>query len=276
MGDNVGLESSVGIVIDGVYRPRNGVGFGDLGDVDRIEVLKGPQGTLFGKSTSAGVINILTAQPSFDFGAHAEFTAGNYGEYGGSASVTGPLMGDKLAGSLYIADRQRDGFNRVISAPGPSTQTRDQTRDFYTIRGQLLWLPTDDLSVRTIVDFSHRNERCCDAVQIRSAGSGAPPVGETAAIVRALGGAGGGEAISPDPVRARRLRQPAGRAGHPGPRRVGGGQLQAARARRRQHHLDHLGARLEADQRRRYRLLHRRLPLHPRHRPQLQRVPDGE
>ena len=201
MGDNVGLESSVGISIDGVYRPRNGVGFGDLGDVDRIEVLKGPQGTLFGKSTSAGVINILTAQPSFDFGAHAEFTAGNYGEVGGSASVTGPIMGDKLAGSLYFADRQRDGFNRVINAPGPSTQTRDQDRDFFTIRGQLLWLPTDDLSVRTILDYSHRTERCCDAVQIRSEGSGTPGsgVGETAGIVAALGGAGGGEAISPQP-----------------------------------------------------------------------------
>ena len=199
VGDNVGLESSVGISIDGVYRPRNGVGFGDLGDVDRIEVLKGPQGTLFGKSTSAGVINILTAQPSFNFGAHAEFTGGNYGSYGGSASITGPLIGDKLAGSLYVADRQRDGFNTVISAPGPSTQTRDQDRNFYTIRGQLLWLPTDDLSVRTIVDYTHRDERCCAAVQIRSSGSGAPPVGETAAIVQALGGSGGGEATNPVP-----------------------------------------------------------------------------
>ena len=81
VGDNPGLESSVGVVIDGVYRSRNGVGFGDLGDVDRIEVLKGPQGTLFGKSATAGVINILTAQPSFKFGVNADFTAGNYGAY---------------------------------------------------------------------------------------------------------------------------------------------------------------------------------------------------
>src|SRR5690606_37027363 len=60
VGDNVGLESSVGIVIDGVYRPRNSVSFGDLGQVERIEVLKGPQGTVFGKNTSAGVINVVT------------------------------------------------------------------------------------------------------------------------------------------------------------------------------------------------------------------------
>jgi iron complex outermembrane receptor protein len=72
VGDNPGLESSVGVVIDGVYRPRNGVGFGDLGEMERIEVLKGPQGTLFGKNTSAGVINIVTKEPEFGFGANAE------------------------------------------------------------------------------------------------------------------------------------------------------------------------------------------------------------
>src|SRR6202012_5877233 len=93
VGDNVGLEPSVGVVIDDVYRPRNGVGFGDLGDVDRIEGLKGPQGTLFGKSTAAGVINVLTSNPAFDFGGDAEFTVGNYDNVGSSVAVTGPLVG---------------------------------------------------------------------------------------------------------------------------------------------------------------------------------------
>src|SRR5215471_1304261 len=97
VGDNAGLESSVGVVIDGVYRPRNGVGFGDLGDVDRIEVLKGPQGTLFGKSATAGVINIITAAPKDKFGINAELEAGNYGDIGGSAEITGPIVKDKLA-----------------------------------------------------------------------------------------------------------------------------------------------------------------------------------
>src|SRR3954462_3693165 len=78
VGDNPGLESSVGVVIDGVYRPRNGVGFGDLGQMERIEVLKGPQGTLFGKNTSAGVINVVTKEPEFSFGANGELTFGNY------------------------------------------------------------------------------------------------------------------------------------------------------------------------------------------------------
>jgi outer membrane receptor protein involved in Fe transport len=191
VGDNPGLESSVGVVIDGVYRPRNGVGFGDLGDVDRIEVLKGPQGTLFGKSTSAGVINILTAEPSFKPGAEAEFTAGNYGAYGGAASVTGPIFGDKVAGSLYFADRQRGGFYDVNTGQGPRTATEDNTRDFYTIRGQLLILPNEQTSVRIIADYSHRDELCCAAVLFRD--------GETAPIVGALGGPGGGEPQTPNP-----------------------------------------------------------------------------
>jgi len=72
VGDNPGLESSVGVVIDGVYRPRNGVGFGDLGEIDRIEVLEGPQGELFGKNNDAGVINIVTMRPSNTFGVAAE------------------------------------------------------------------------------------------------------------------------------------------------------------------------------------------------------------
>src|SRR5690349_18489609 len=101
VGDNAGLESSVGVVIDGVYRPRNGVGFGDLGELERIEVLKGPQGTLFGKNTSAGVINVVTKRPSFDFGANVELTAGNYGAMEGAASLTGPFS-DKVAGRLYV------------------------------------------------------------------------------------------------------------------------------------------------------------------------------
>ena len=133
VGDNPGLEPSVGIVIDGVYRPRNGVGFNDLGDVDQIEVLKGPQGTLFGKSTSAGVINIVTAEPHLQtFGGAAEFTAGNYNAIGGSAEVHGALPilgGDQVAGSFYFADRQRDGFQSVVTGAGPRTRGRRPGRE---------------------------------------------------------------------------------------------------------------------------------------------------
>jgi outer membrane receptor protein involved in Fe transport len=166
VGDNPGLESSVLVTIDGVYRPRNGVGFGDLGNLQRIEVLKGPQGTLFGKNASAGVINIITESPSFNFGAEAEFTGGNYGQLGGSAYVTGPLLADKLAGSLYFADRQRDGYLDVVTTPGPRTNNEDVDQNFYTVRGQLLWQPSDKLSGRFIADYTNRDENCCAATQL--------------------------------------------------------------------------------------------------------------
>src|SRR3982751_6170572 len=65
VGDNPGLEGSVGIFIDGVYRSRTGIGLTDLGAIDRIEVLRGPQGTLFGRNTSAGLISVITAKPRF-------------------------------------------------------------------------------------------------------------------------------------------------------------------------------------------------------------------
>src|ERR1700722_2114891 len=100
VGDNPGLESSVGVVIDGVYRPRNGVGFGNLGEIEQIEVLEGPQGELFGKNNDAGVISIVTKRPSTTFGVTAEATGGNYNDREVNASVTGPL-GDIAAARFY-------------------------------------------------------------------------------------------------------------------------------------------------------------------------------
>jgi outer membrane receptor protein involved in Fe transport len=164
VGDNAGLESSVGVVIDGVYRPRNGVGFGDLGELERIEVLKGPQGTLFGKNTSAGVINVVTKRPSFDFGADVELTAGDYGAMEGAASVTGPFS-ESIAGRLYIASRERDGFLDVVRGPGPRTEDEDVDRKFKTARGQLLFKPSDSLDIRLTADYTDRDEHCCAAPQ---------------------------------------------------------------------------------------------------------------
>jgi iron complex outermembrane recepter protein len=167
VGDNPGLESSVGVVIDGVYRSRNSVGFGDLGELSRIEVLKGPQGTLFGKNTSAGVINILTEAPSFTPGFNGELTAGNYGALGASGSVTGPIT-DQLAFRLYAARRVRDGFLDIDTGDGPRRENDDNNQDFATARGQLLWLPNDNTSFRLIADYSQRDEYCCIGTQIRT------------------------------------------------------------------------------------------------------------
>ncbi|WP_374469999.1 TonB-dependent receptor [Phenylobacterium sp.] len=160
IGDNPGLESSVGTVIDGVYRARSGVAFNDLGELERIEVLKGPQGTVFGKNTSAGVINVITRAPEFDFGAEAELTYGNHDARGASVSVTGPI-GETLAGRIFAARRVRDGFYDVANGAGPSTQGDNDDQDVTTVRGQLLWLPTDTLTLRFLADYTKREEHCC-------------------------------------------------------------------------------------------------------------------
>jgi len=175
VGDNVGLESSVGIVIDGVYRPRNGVGFGDLGPLERIEVLKGPQGTLFGKNTSAGVINVISRRPNDEeFAATVELTAGDYGTYEGTLMLEGPVLGDGTAWSLYYAHRQRDGFYDVFNGNGPRPNgDEDPDRNYDTVRGQLVFAPSDDLDVRLLADYTERSENCCLAPNAVVGGSGA-------------------------------------------------------------------------------------------------------
>lgn len=192
VADNPGIESSVGVVIDGVYRSRNGVGFGDLGEMSRIEVLKGPQGTLFGKNTSAGVINVITEAPSFTPGFEGELGWGNYGSWGLAGSITGPLT-DTLAMRLYAAHREREGFYNVNVGAGPRTERDDQNQNFSTVRGQLLWLPNDATSFRLIADYSRRDEWCCVAVPV--------VLGPTAAIIDALTGGTGvaGPPYGPQP-----------------------------------------------------------------------------
>ncbi|HUH24515.1 MAG TPA: TonB-dependent receptor, partial [Brevundimonas sp.] len=171
VGDNPGLESSVGVMIDGVYRPRNGVALGDLGEVERIEVLKGPQATLFGKNTSAGVINVVTAAPSFTPRMAGEATFGDYGTAGGSVSLTGPIVDEVLAGRLYVASRRRDGLYDVKTGDGPRTETDDQNEHYDTLRGQLLWRATPNLTARLTADWTERDERCCVGVQLVTGGT---------------------------------------------------------------------------------------------------------
>jgi iron complex outermembrane recepter protein len=165
VGDNPGLESSVGVVIDGVYRARDGVGFGDLGEIDRIEVLEGPQGELFGKNNDAGVVNIVTKRPSSTFGVTAEVSAGNFNDREISASVTGPL-GDLSSARLFVGYQKRDGFLGVDTGAGPNSDTSTDNRNFYTLRGQYLLTPSDDVNFLVIADYTKRNESCCGAVQV--------------------------------------------------------------------------------------------------------------
>ena len=190
VGDNVGLESSVGVVIDGVYRPRNSVGFGDLGQLERIEVLKGPQGTVFGKNTSAGVINVVTRRPGYEQSADAEISVGNYGALGVAGSYN-DAFSDNAAFSIHAAKRKRDGWMRVETGDGPRTEDRDYDQDFHTVRAKVLFEPSDSLDILLSADYTSREENCCTAVQTT--------VGGTAPILNALAGGKAVAAPGDDP-----------------------------------------------------------------------------
>ncbi|QSX80036.1 TonB-dependent receptor [Lysobacter solisilvae] len=177
VGDNAGLESSVGVVIDGVYRPRNSVGFGDLGELERIEVLKGPQGTIFGKNTSAGVINVITRRPYYGTGVEGEVTVGDYNALG-LAGAFNTTLGERSAMRVYAVKRERDGFMDVHTGGGPRQETEDGDQNFHSLRGQLLFEPTDTLDILFAADYTSREETCCAAATIVRGG--------TAAIINAL------------------------------------------------------------------------------------------
>ncbi len=189
VGDNPGLESSVATFVDGVYRNRAGVGLTELGAIDRIEVLRGPQGTLFGRNASAGLIHVITASPSSEFGATAEATYGNYNAVRLVGGITGPLS-ETLSGRFDAVYSKREGFLKdVISSRSVNG------RDRYMLRGQLKFEPTSDLSVRLIADYSDRNEECCAAPYYPAAnvtkgadGSIVRSASTAAGLLRALGG----------------------------------------------------------------------------------------
>ena len=157
VGDNPGLESSVGIFIDGVYRSRVGAGLTELGPLDRVEILRGPQGTLFGRNTSAGLISIITAKPRFQAEAFGQVDVGNYDMRRVEAGITGPLS-DTIAARIDGVWLKRDGFVEDLIS---GRDINDRNR--WLLRGQVLFQPTDDFSFRLIGDYSKRNEECCAA-----------------------------------------------------------------------------------------------------------------
>ncbi len=162
-GNNIGLESSVGVFIDGVYQSRPGVALGDLVDVERLEVLRGPQGTLFGRNTSAGALNITTRRPDLnEFEGFANASYGNYNFVNVQGGVSVPLVQDSLAFRATGSYRYREGY-----LDNEFTDTESHNRDRYVVRGQMLWEPTPDISLRIIGDYQHTDENCCDAVILR-------------------------------------------------------------------------------------------------------------
>ncbi|APG63052.1 TonB-dependent receptor [Sphingorhabdus lutea] len=170
--NNAGIEPSVGVFIDGVYRSRSASAIGDLPNLQRIEVLRGPQSTLFGKNASAGVISIVTQKPQFTFGGSAELSYGNYNAIIAKADVTGPLS-DTVAASISGSYNRRDGYAKDLNL-GIDTNERNR----WGTRGQLYFEPNDKVSLRIIADYDKIDEICCVAGNVLN--------GSTGAIVNAL------------------------------------------------------------------------------------------
>jgi iron complex outermembrane receptor protein len=149
---NDGLDPGVGFYVDGVYYARPAAATFDFIDIERIEVLRGPQGTLFGKNTTAGAFNITTNKPTFIPSADIEVTYGNYGYIQAKSAINGPIIKNLLAGRISFSGTQRDGtiYN---------TAKDEYVNDINNLgfRGQLLFTPSDNLKIILAGDNSKQN-----------------------------------------------------------------------------------------------------------------------
>lgn len=163
-GNNIGLESSVAVFLDGVYLSRPSVALGDLLDLEQVEVLRGPQGTLFGRNTSAGALNITTRKPDLnEYGGFGNFTYGNFDLINVQAGVNIPVIQDTLGIRVSGAYRMRDGI--LTNQFGEDQNTRDR----WTVRAQGLLDLKEFGTIRLIGDYAEVNDECCDAVLFNDA-----------------------------------------------------------------------------------------------------------
>ncbi|WP_417610250.1 TonB-dependent receptor [Parasphingorhabdus sp.] len=172
--NNFGIEPSVGVFIDGVFRSRSAAALADLPNVQRIEVLNGPQSTLFGKNASAGVISVVTRPPQFEFGGSVEAVYGNYNNVVLKGDITGPLT-ESIAFSIDGSYNRRDGYANIVNL-----DEEQNNRNRWAARGQLLFEPTPDLTIRAIGDFSRIDEICCQVTTVVA--------GPTSGAIQLLGG----------------------------------------------------------------------------------------
>ncbi len=191
-GSSVGIEPAVAIVVDGVYRTRIPGALDDLPVVEQIEVLRGPQSTLFGKSASAGVVSIRTKEPSQETQGSASMSVGNYNSRHAKFYMTTGVS-ENVAFALSGSKNSRDGFfqNQVEGARGDVGD-----RDRYSVRADFLYTPSNDLSMRLIADKSSADEVCCGVVNAYRLDQGSYQV------VAAAGGTIPNAATDPDAAHA--------------------------------------------------------------------------
>lgn len=179
---NDGIEPGVGFYVDQVYHGRPATAAFDFTDIEQVEVLRGPQGTLFGKNTTAGAIHVLSREPQFAPAANAEVSAGGFGFLQARGSLTGPLVKDRLAGRLSAQLTQRDGVLDNVR-----TGAEVNALDNYALRGQLLLRPRDTLQLRLIADVSDLDSACCTQNFLRIGTSLRSPARQFPALAAGLG-----------------------------------------------------------------------------------------
>ena len=173
--NNEGIEPSVGVFIDGVYRSRAGSSISDLPRLERVEVLSGPQSILFGKNASAGVISIITPKPSGETGGYIEASLGNMG-YKNTKALFESAISEDLSFDVSGNMTQRDGyFTNVAGGAAMNERAR------WGVRGQVSWTPRDNTEVRIIADYDSIDEVCCGTSNLIN--------GATGGVIFALGGA---------------------------------------------------------------------------------------
>ena len=179
---NDGLEPGVGFYVDQVYHARPATAAFDFLDIERIEVLRGPQGTVFGKNTTAGAINITTQAPSFLPEARGELTYGNYNYWQGKASVSGPLYGDTVATRLSFTATSRDGVLKNVTTGG-----RDNSVNTMGFHGQILFRPNSNFKFTLSGDYNQFDANCCTQVYVRVGTSLKSPAKQYPALAAGVG-----------------------------------------------------------------------------------------
>jgi iron complex outermembrane receptor protein len=158
---NDGIEQGVGFYVDEVYYSRIAASTFDFLDVEQIEVLRGPQGTLYGKNTTAGAMNITTRKPTFDREGRAELSFGNLGHLQAKGALSGAIVDDKLAFRLVSSVTRRDGFFKNTENSAEVNEA-----DNLGVRGQLLYLVNEDVELTLAADYNRQNPECCGQVYV--------------------------------------------------------------------------------------------------------------
>ena len=179
---NDGIEQGVGIYVDQVYNGRIAAATFDFTDVDRVEILRGPQGTLYGKNTTAGAINVTSRAPSFTPEARSEISVGNLDFVQLKGSASGPLVADKLALRLSGSYTSRRG-----TIWDTSSQRWENAQDNLSLKGRLLWHATDTLDLTLSGDWNRQNPHCCAQIYVRTGATQRPLNRQFAGLAAAFG-----------------------------------------------------------------------------------------